>query len=461
MALSLLGQNFSKALSFLGQFWIIIWLLTWCYLVPLVSAAQTERPFPDISFSAFSQIIEATFGPKISLATVLMLLFTLTENVDLLNLHFRQQHPEFRGENKTHETGWMIALAKAITERLGNEKVSFYSDEDEAGLIATKLDDLAVGLNLTPYDDQGAYMGKLLPVSLKVIEPVHMICPALLVCGTVTCKPRSLVQSTRQRDIPIVTLIKGHKIHKNASVLTGKCPDCKTLYSADHEHFLHHFDGATQKKRVYLNSAKYIKLGSNLWADRLFTSSVINAMYSFHASASAYSQYWNITFGTKSTNVSRAHIWQAFVQDSLRTIAAESNIDVELNYPLNIKEVTSQAFELLGEQGIIRAADQHACSECTQPYKRTSDAIMNNPAAVIGVDENRNVPPLAETAEVPAEENPVSSTSLNNSNDDMDVDNKTVTMVVLDGIVMGPTVGFLYTILCIIETNLVFVALCY
>lgn len=467
MALSLLGQISSKALSFLGQFWIIIWLLTWCYLVPLVSAAKTEKPFPDISFGAFNQIIEATFGSKISLATVLMLVFTLTENVDLLNLHFRQQHPEYKGENKTNETGWMIALAKAITERLGNEKNSLYydeensSDDDDDGLIATKLDDLAVNLSLTPYNDQEAYTGKLLPVSLKVIEPVHMICPASLVCGTATCIPRSLVQATRERDIPLVTLIKGHKIHKNCSVLTGKCPDCKTLYSADHEHFLDHFDGATQKKRVYLNSAKYIKLGSNLWADRLFTSSVINAMYSFHASASAYSQYWNITFGTKSTNISRAHIWQAFVQDSLRTIATESNIDVELNYPLNIKEVTAQAFELLGEQGIIRAADKHACSECTQPHKRTSDAIMNDPAAVIGVDENHNVPPLAETDEVPDQPHPISSMSLNNSDDDMDVDKKTVTMVVLDGIVMGPTVSFLFMILCIIDTNPVFEALRY
>jgi hypothetical protein len=51
--------------------------------------------------------------------------------------------------------------------------------------------------------------------------------------------------------------------------------------------------------------------------------------------------------------------------------------------------------------------------------------------------------------------------SLNNSDDDMDVDKKTVTMVVLDGIVMGPTVSFIYTILCIINTNPVFVALCY
>jgi len=194
------------------------------------------------------------------------------------------------------------------------------------------------------------------------------------------------VQDTQKCDIPSVTLIKDNKIYKKVSVLTGKCPDCKTSYSADHKHYFHEFGGAKQPKRVYLNSAKYLKIGSNLWVDQLFSSSVINAMYSFHASASAYSQYWNITYGTKSTNLSCAHIWQAFVQDSLCTIAAESNIDLELNDPLNITEVTTQAFDLLGEQGIIRAADQHACSECTQPYKKTSDAVMNDPAAVVGVD---------------------------------------------------------------------------
>jgi hypothetical protein len=349
----------------------------------------------------------------------------------------------------------MIALARAVMDNLGHTKYSLHhhgegdnlEPRDEAKLVARKLDDFAVNLNLTPYDDQGSYVGKLLPTSLKTIQPIHIICPGSLVCGTATCKPRSLVQATRQHDIPLVTLIKGHKIYKKVSVLTGKCPDCNTSYSADHERFFHKFDGAQQPKRVYLNSAKYLKLGSNLWADRLFSSSVINAMYSFHASVSAYSQYWNITYGTKSTNLSRAHIWQAFVQDSLRTIAAESKIDIELNDPLNITEVTTQAFELLGEQGIIRAADHHACSECTQPYKRRSDGVLNNPAAVVGVDENRDISPFAGNDEVLAQPHPASPISSNNSDDDMDVDNKNVTMVVLDGIVMGPTVSSLFSIL--------------
>ena len=167
-------------------------------------------------------------------------------------------------------------------------------------------------------------------------------------------------------------------------------------------------------------------------------------MYSFHASASAYSQYWNVTYGTKSTNLSCAHIWQAFVQDSLCTIAAESNIDLELNDPLNITEVTTQAFDLLGEQGIIRAADQHACSECTQPYRKTSNAVMDDPAAVVGVDENQDVPPLAENNRVSPQPHPASPISQDHLDDAMDIDKRNVTMVVLDGVVMGPTVNHFY-----------------
>ena len=105
---------------------------------------------------------------------------------------------------------------------------------------------MALNLNLTPYDDQDAYMGKLLPISHKAIQPVHMICPGSLVCGTATCRPRSLVQATWKCDIPSVTLIKDHRIYKK--VLTGKCPDCETSYSADHKHFLHEFGGAKQPK---------------------------------------------------------------------------------------------------------------------------------------------------------------------------------------------------------------------
>jgi hypothetical protein len=68
---------------------------------------------------------------------------------------------------------------------------------------------------------------------------------------------------------------------------------------------------------------------------------------------------------------------------------------LELPEGLTINEVTKHAFKILGEEGIIRNADQHSCSECTHPYKSTADRIVNNyPAALLGVDENCVVPAL-------------------------------------------------------------------
>jgi hypothetical protein len=193
----------------------------------------------------------------------------------------------------------MTALARALTDQLGDCKRSLYQNGEEGNLsstersklVARKLNDLAIDLNLTLYNEEDNYTEKLLPVSNKAIQPVHVICPTSMVCETATCVARSLVQATPECDIPLVTLIKGHKIYKNCPVLIGKCPNCKTSYSADHECFVDNFHSAQQAKRIYLNSAKYLKLGTILWVNRLFANAVINAMYSFHASASAYAQY--------------------------------------------------------------------------------------------------------------------------------------------------------------------------
>ena len=78
--------------------------------VPFVSAAPKIQPFPNLPFKVFSGFVEQTFGPHISLATVLLLLFTMTENPELLSLHARQQHPA-EGENKTVASGWIHSLS--------------------------------------------------------------------------------------------------------------------------------------------------------------------------------------------------------------------------------------------------------------------------------------------------------------------------------------------------------------
>ena len=182
-----------------------------------------------------------------------------------------------------------------------------------------------------------------MPVSHSEIQPVLVICPDSVVCQSINCEPHSLLQHIRDRDIPKVNLIKGNKIFENPSVLTGKCPSCKTTYSADHEQSTVNND---DWQRVYLNTARYLKVGQSTWVDREFSNSVLNGVYSFHASSAAYTEYWNNSFGASEVNITCHQVWQAFVQESICTISAASNIDLELNDGLAIEDVTIQAFHI-------------------------------------------------------------------------------------------------------------------
>ena len=225
---------------------------------------------------------------------------------------------------------------------------------------------------------------------------------------------------TRPRDIPKVTLIKGTMIHKDVPLLTGQCPTCSTLYSADHERVLQDSNTTSNEyTSVYLNSALYLKVGQSLWVDRIFSTAVLNGMYSFHASTSAYVEFWNNSFGnTDSQNkyqITRRQVWQSFVQESVRTMAAsiDPNLNLELDDKLNISEVPGQAFQHLGQGGRIHSALGHTCTECTHRYKKTADVMPQD-------DELQN--------------------SASNSQE-IDGDAAAVTMVVVDGIVMGPRVS--------------------
>jgi CxC5 like cysteine cluster associated with KDZ transposases len=439
-----------SAISLVSRHWIFFWILILSHLVSFTYAASPQHPFPNIPFRLFSDTVQSNFGTDVSLATVLTILFTLVENPDLLNLHFRQQNPKYSGENKVQVSGWIIALVSSLLTQIGDirEETLFSERElatelDKKGrinLLSGKLDKMAICLKLSPYDGRGNYKGKLLPISRHEIEPAYVICPTSFICGTLDCQPRCLIQSTMKRDIPMVALIKGHTVHQNVPVLTGKCRRCNTLYAADHERFQDTSTIQNSQKRVYLNSAKYLKIGQSLWVDRLFSTSAINAMYNFHASASAYAEYWNNTFGTEQFSVTRRQIWQAFVQQSVRTIAEECGIDAEFDDGLNIREVTTQAFSLLGENGIIRAADQHACDECTQKYKKTSDVVFDDPAAVVGMDAtDDNIPAMASNNEEVQVDVPQISVT---SDEEMDIDAiRYIKMAVMDGVVMGPQVN--------------------
>jgi hypothetical protein len=194
-----------------------------------------------------------------------------------------------------------------------------------------------------------------------------------------------------------------------------------------------------------------------MWVDRNFSHSVLSGMYNFHASASAYTQFWNdcAAVTSSSVQVTRRLVWQTFVQESIRTIASVKNINLELREDLNLNQVTREAFLKLGNAGIIEPGKEHSCSQCSQPYKSTADFMINDdPAAVIGADENSAVPVLTgEYANISAHETAaecqvarIRANNLNNRDEndldmnDNDVDD--VRMIILDGVVMAPMVNY-------------------
>ena len=263
------------------SFWIALWnlLQSWHFLLlvmaytmmPVVAAAHPEEnAFPDIPFKVFSHFVKENFSSKITLSQVLLVLFTVIDNPDFLSLHARQQNPEYPEEMCSSDSGWIRGLARALQEKLGgNQKQLFKNADDrnpdnQISAIGGKLDGLAKLLKLYPYDGDGQFQGKLKPISHTLIQAVHVLCPNAVVCETETCNPQSLLQITKVRDIPKVTLIKGSDIYENVHVLTGRCPKCKTNYVADRECAM---EPDSKKTRVYLNSAKYLKVGQSLWVD--------------------------------------------------------------------------------------------------------------------------------------------------------------------------------------------------
>ena len=231
-----------------GNFAISLVAITFAFMnIPMVSASSNQQPFPDITFYAFSQIVDEHFSSKVSLATVLSVLLTITSNTDLLNLHSRQQNPQQLEERKHLLTGWITALACGVQEKLGERADTLLRERDTRTLltpdrvtscIALKLDALAKGLHLAPYDQQGHLKQRLLPISKKDIEPALVICPSSMECDLSSCQKRSLRQESRDRDIPRVTLIKGTQLICGVQVLVGKCVDCKTSYHGDHQRIL-------------------------------------------------------------------------------------------------------------------------------------------------------------------------------------------------------------------------------
>jgi hypothetical protein len=123
-------------------------------VVSFTYAASPQHPFPNIPFSLFSDTVQSHFGTDVSLATVLAILFTLVENPDFLNLHFRQKNPQCSGENKTQVSGWIIALVNSLMTKIGDKRAETLFSERELGrhpdkeaqinLLSRKLDKIVL-----------------------------------------------------------------------------------------------------------------------------------------------------------------------------------------------------------------------------------------------------------------------------------------------------------------------------
>jgi hypothetical protein len=120
-------------------------------------ASQPTTPFPEIKFSVFSDFISSTFNSNISLATVLMVFFSLIENPELLNLHARQKNPQLSSENSIVSSAWMHALCCQLKDHLSHDgfarllKKNEFTSKTWENDLSRKLDGFAESLGLTPY----------------------------------------------------------------------------------------------------------------------------------------------------------------------------------------------------------------------------------------------------------------------------------------------------------------------
>ncbi|KAF8870354.1 hypothetical protein CPB84DRAFT_1855627 [Gymnopilus junonius] len=277
------------------------------------------QDFPNLPFSVFAHFVENNFSSHVSLATVLTVLFSMTENTDLLNLHARQKRKEFEDEQGRVSNSWIRAFAHAVMHHLQDSTSTLFQSQNRptteaqhVDYLSYMLDDLASILKLTPhYNDRNELRFKVQPVSYKSIQAAAVI--------------------TSIRDIPLVALIKGNTVYHDVPVLT-----------------------AIHQKR-YLNSARYLKAGHALWTDREFSRTILSGVYNFHASASAYTQFWNDSNSnnTNSIQITRRQVWQLFVQESIRAVATARNRDLKMPNNLDIKGVVKEAFAQLGNNGVI------------------------------------------------------------------------------------------------------------
>ncbi|KAF9488994.1 hypothetical protein BDN71DRAFT_1377636, partial [Pleurotus eryngii] len=368
-------------------------------LLPYAAAAPLEDLFPDIRFVDFAKVVNLTFGENITLATVLMLLFSITSNTDILNLHGQQRAV---GSNNQVVTSWMAAFVRAIKDKLQTIFDTFFLSGDnhklctvksQTTILGKKLDSLCQFLDLYTHNDKRQLCHKLLPISTSSIQPIIIITPPVMGCSSAGCHGHGLTQYLCDHDISKVTLLCGSECFEKVSVLAGRCPKCSTMFWADHESFIDN----NRQLALYLPNAKYLKVGKQVWVDHIVSKAIVNANYSFHASTAAITEFWNYLFvqpsGASFTLTCR-QVWKAFVVESICLLAGFSNSTMIFMDNLKISELVTAAYLDLGDGGIICSAVGHSFDECCHAFKDVADVIPNqddDPAALAGHDENHDV----------------------------------------------------------------------
>ena len=250
--------------------------------------------------------------------------------------------------------------------------------KDSVTVLSIKLDRMIMVLHLNAFKHDGALRHRRRAISYDALEPVYLVCPQAYQCVTESCQRYSLAQNTLFAQVPQVTLLKNGTVHQYAFVLSGKCSTCSTSYYADHDRAWNATEN--QWEESHLNSAVYIKLGQSLWADRMFTQSVLGATYNFHASPSAFAEFWSSSIGSHySVTVSRRHIWQAYVGETIRMIAQDHEYDLTVGEGLSIDLLVAAAYRTLGSNGVIKAAEGHACDDCSHPQHFGDDQAHLDP----------------------------------------------------------------------------------
>ncbi len=167
------------------------------FLCPCAFAIQKEHAFQNVTFKAFNAFVEQNFRSKITLTTVLMLLFTITESTDLLNLHQWQQNPQLSDEKRVDLSSWIKSLAREVQKQTTrpkfktlfkkSESLNLISNNQIITKVGTKLNDLTDLLGLNSFANNGQLIQKLLPISKKEIHPILLICSSSNVCSDKKC----------------------------------------------------------------------------------------------------------------------------------------------------------------------------------------------------------------------------------------------------------------------------------